>query len=173
MIGRTHFFIGANAAWLMIAFQQLDIWIFALIVFGGLGGLLPDIDTRTSQINVMTGGATRIFLIDKLFRHRSFSHSLLVLPLIAVLSSFLFKLHYLVPFVFVLGYVSHLFIDGINDQGCEYFYPNSKNFRLIPKFLCVTTGGIVDNLLFVAGVIGIAFLIMTYMGLMQVQIMHV
>ncbi len=88
MTGRTHFIIGANVAWLALLFQPMNIWLIPLVAAGGLAGLLPDIDTPASTIHQKSQGLTRILLLHKILRHRGFSHSLLVLPFIALLSFF-------------------------------------------------------------------------------------
>lgn len=151
MTGKTHFVLGANAVWLAPLLGAQPWLLPVLAMVGGLSGLVPDMDTRRSELSHATGGLTRMFFLDLLFRHRSATHSLLGIGLFTALSSLLFKIDFAAPFVAVLGYVSHPFIDGFNPQGCEYLYPLKTNFRLIPRFLCVDTGGWVDRLLFGAG----------------------
>ncbi|OQB19767.1 MAG: Inner membrane protein YdjM [Parcubacteria group bacterium ADurb.Bin192] len=170
MTGRTHFIIGANVAWLALLFQPMNIWLIPLVAAGGLAGLLPDIDTPASTIHQKSQGLTRILLLHKILRHRGFSHSLLVLPFIALLSFFLFPIYPLLPLVFFWGYVSHPLIDGFNPQGCEYLFPNPKNYRLIPKFLCVDTGGWVDHLLFVIGSLALLAMPLHYLGLITLAV---
>lgn len=170
MTGRTHFIIGANTAWLALFFQPMNFWMVPLVLTGALAGLLPDIDTRASTIHQKSQGLTRILLLHKILRHRGFSHSLLILPFIAVLASLLFPIYPLLPLVFFWGYVSHPLIDGFNPQGCEYLFPNPKNYRLIPRFLCVDTGGWVDHLLFIVGLLSLLAMPLYYFGLITLVV---
>jgi len=141
-----------------------------LAMIGGLAGLVPDMDTRKSELSHATGGLTRMFFLDLLFRHRSATHSLLGVALFGALSTLLFKLDFAAPLVAVLGYASHPFIDGFNPQGCEYFYPVKNNYRLIPKFLCVDTGGWADHLLFGICCLGLAVFMAMRLGWVSVQV---
>lgn len=170
MTGKTHFALGANAVWIAPFFGVAPWLLPVLAMLGGLAGLLPDIDTRKSELSHATGGLTRMFLIDILFRHRSVTHSLLGVALFAALSSPLFKLEFAAPCVAVLGYVSHPFIDGFNPQGCEYFYPLKNNYRIIPKFLCVDTGGWIDHLLFAVCCLSLVAFLGVRLGWIQISL---
>jgi membrane-bound metal-dependent hydrolase YbcI (DUF457 family) len=169
MTGKTHIVVGANTAWIAVALLPLDLWFIVLPIIGGVAALLPDLDNRHATVHQLTKGLLRLLLIDRI-RHRSLFHSLLILPVIIFASTFLFKIHIMAPLMFTLGYISHPFIDGFNPQGCEYLYPWKRNFRLIPKFLCVDTGGWVDQMLFGLGCVGILLFLLVYSGLMQITI---
>ena len=169
MTGKTHFVIGANTAWLAFIFMPQSAWFFGLMLAGGFVALLPDLDNKHAEIHQLTKGLLRLLLIDKL-RHRSLLHSLIIMPVVAVASYFTFKFYPMLPWIITLGYASHPFIDGFNPQGCEYFYPSSKNFRLIPEFLCVKTGGWVDHILFGLGVLAFGLFVAVYFGLIQIQL---
>lgn len=170
MTGRTHFVVGANVAWTALLFGATVPWLAIFALIGGIGGLLPDIDTRKSELSHATGGLTRMFFVDLLFRHRSATHSLLGILLVAVVSSSSISLHPLLPLIITSGYASHPFIDGFNPQGCEYLYPNKNNYRLIPRFLCVDTGGWVDHSLFFFGCLGLMCLLFVSMGWIQIAL---
>jgi len=169
MTGKTHFAVGTNAVWLSLLFGPASWPLIGLAFIGGIAGLLPDIDTRKSTVNHETGGLLRIFLLDILFRHRSVTHSLLGTILAACLFVPLYRLHPLAPLIALAGFASHLFIDGFNPQGCEYLYPNKNNYRLIPKLLCVDTGGWVDHLLFFLASATFALFACHALGLVSLQ----
>lgn len=169
MTGKTHFVVGANSAWVAFVFLPTDLWFIVLPVVGGFAALLADLDNRHATIHQITRGLLRLLLIDRL-RHRSLFHSLMILPVVIFISTFLFPIHVMAPVVFVLGYVSHPLLDGFNPQGCEYLYPIKTNYRFLPRFLCVDTGGWVDSALFGLGLIGILLFLMAYAGLIQITI---
>ncbi len=169
MTGKTHIVVGANTAWIAVAFLPLDLWFIVLPLVGGVAALLPDLDNRHATIHQLTRGLLRLLLIDRL-RHRSLFHSLLIVPPVIFASTFLFSVHVMAPLVFTLGYISHPLIDGFNPQGCEYLYPSKKNYRFLPRFLCVDTGGWVDHALFGLGLVGTLFFLLTYAGLVQITI---
>lgn len=154
-MGRTHFALGANSVWFLFLLGPIGWPALWLAAIGGLAGLLPDIDTRKSGIHEVTGGLLRLFLLDILFRHRSITHSIIGFLLVVLLSSALATVDPVLPLIISLGYASHLLIDGTNPQGCEYLYPKKENYRLIPKILCVDTGGWMDNVIFTVSIIGL------------------
>ncbi|MFZ6015454.1 MAG: metal-dependent hydrolase [Patescibacteria group bacterium] len=169
MTGKTHFVVGANTAWAAFLFVPQDSWFIVLPLIGGIAALLPDLDNRHATIHQWTKGLLRLLLIDRV-RHRSLFHSLLIMPLVIFGSTFLFPIHAMAPMMFTLGFASHPFIDGFNPQGCEYLYPCKKNFRFLPKFLCVDTGGWVDHMIFGLGLVGILLFLLTYAGLIHISI---
>ncbi|MBU2567018.1 metal-dependent hydrolase [Patescibacteria group bacterium] len=171
MTGKTHFVVGANTAWIAYLLLPQDLLFIILPLIGGFAALLPDLDNRHATIHQWTKGLLRLLLIDRV-RHRSLFHSLIILPVVIFVSSFLFPIHLIAPVVFVFGYASHPFIDGFNPQGCEYLYPWGRNFRLIPKFLCVDTGGWVDHLLFFMASMGIIAYLLMYSGFIRIDLMQ-
>ncbi len=171
MTGRTHFLIGANAAWL-ISMNHLHAapW---LIPLAGVAALLPDLDAHESvikNISVSIGGkksglAIKPFVplqmvFSTLFRHRTWLHSLVAVVVVAVLCVvFLgrFPLEYTAAIV--LGYISHLVSDALTKHGIELFLPFKQRFRLLPKALGIKTGGILDMALMLIAALGIAVLV--------------
>ena len=112
------------------------ILIIIYIYFAYIGSLFPDIDMRGSYIS------KRYPLIYKnigsKFKHRGFTHSLLfiyflyyILKLLAIYSD-----NNIVFFClssgFLVGYVSHLFLDMITKEGIQVFYPITINFSILP-----------------------------------------
>jgi len=169
MTGRTHFAIGANMTWLIFLTADRSWIILVLPLLAGVVALLPDLDNQHAQIHQWTKGILRLFLIDRL-RHRSLLHSLIILPVVGFLFSFLYFIYPLAPIIFLLAYASHGFIDGFNPQGVEYLYPWTKNLRLIPRFLTVKTGGWVDHGLFILGSLGMIVFLLMFFGLIKVVV---
>lgn len=96
-----------------------------------LGGLLPDIDIKTSIISKFlfpVAWIVRIFC-----KHRGFTHSLLAI-LILLVTSLKYWDHN--PLFFIglpIGYVSHIFLDMLTPEGVVLFYPFFKtHIRLRP-----------------------------------------
>ncbi len=169
MMGKTHFAIGANAAWIALYFSQgtLDpIWVPGLLIIGGVAGLIPDMDTRKSSINKIAN----TFYLHKFLRHRSFTHSMLAVVGVGVMAPWMGGVHPIAPTVFFLGYLSHPIIDGLNDMGVEYFFPKDKNYRLLPKVLCVSTGGWVDHLFFGLGSVGMLGFALVALNMINISI---
>ena len=115
------------------------------IVFVLIAGIFPDIDTPKSKI----GSLFRP--ISYLFKHRGFTHSLLVLPLISFV---LYKFGYFaLALPILIGYKSHLIGDAITKEGITPLHPLSK-FK-IRGF--IKTGGVLENIIF-----GALFLVSAY-----------
>jgi membrane-bound metal-dependent hydrolase YbcI (DUF457 family) len=169
MTGKTHFVIGANVAWVAYLIVPKDMWFLLLPLIGGISALLPDLDNRHATVHQWTKGLLRLLLIDRV-RHRSLFHSLIIIPLVMLGSAFLLPIHVTVPLVFTLGYMSHPFIDGFNPQGCEFLYPSKKNYRFLPRFLCVDTGGWVDHMLFGLGLLCLAFYYVYFFELINISL---
>lgn len=94
-----------------------------------VGSLLPDIDHPKSYIG------RRVPLIPdivyKFWGHRTVTHSMLAIILIALISlpliSFgLYKFWY----GLIVGYISHLLIDMLNPQGISLFFPILSRFSV-------------------------------------------
>lgn len=169
MMGKTHFVVGANAAWITLYLAQgpLDpIWIPGLLLLGGIAGLIPDMDTRKSSINKIAN----TFYLHHFLRHRSFTHSMVAMFGVGLVAPWLGGVHPIAPTVFFLGYLTHPMIDGFNHLGVEYFFPKEKNYRLIPKFLCVSTGGWIDHLFFGLGTVGMLSFALVALKIINISI---
>lgn len=106
--------------------------IIPLVVMTGagiIGGLFPDIDKEGSAVSHRAPGASRI--IETLFGHRGFFHT----PLIVIAMIVLYLLaeptniyaRYC-TYGFILGYISHLFLDFLTPMGIMLFYPFSNRY---------------------------------------------
>lgn len=160
MSGRTHAVVGANAAWiapLLGGSTNIPLILFALI--GAVAALLPDIEAGRAKIQYVAGGVFGIF--RNIFQHRGFTHSLLGVLLLFLLSLSTFSLHPVLPLIITLGYITHPVIDGFNHAGTQYLYPVQRKFWLVPKILRTPLGGLADQLLFVLGLLGVALLVLS------------
>lgn len=90
---------------------------FVLILITLFSALLPDIDHPKSHLNKRFK-ITKIFSF--LFRHRGLIHSLLFCLIISGIIYFLKKE---LAFAFLIGFLSHLFLDALTPEGINPLYP--------------------------------------------------
>lgn len=104
--------------------------------FAYIGSLYPDIDMRGSYISKRYPIIYKYF--GSRFRHRSFTHSLIFISLLAYGFNFLIKstdsniVFICVSCGFLVGYLSHLVLDLLTKEGIEIFYPITINFSFLP-----------------------------------------
>jgi inner membrane protein len=160
MRGPTHALGGAATAAIFLAVPSLQTTpILLLSILGAFAALVPDLDNSESTLENLRVGGVRIFkcpafIIDKMFKHRGYLHSLLALALLSfVLLGFLPMLPKDVVIVILLGYLSHIALDSLTPVGIPWLYPLEHNFRLLPKILCITTGSIAEMAFFVVLVV--------------------
>lgn len=140
MTGKTHIIGGVAAS---LAFAQITNYEPAILLGAGvIGSLIPDICHAGSKI----GRALPILskLINGLFGHRTFTHSLLFLVLFAAL------LHNFMPIEAVsagllVGMASHIVLDMATKRGVKLLFPFKWNIRFP---LTATTGGTSEYLVF-------------------------
>ena len=111
------------------------------VVLAVIGSLLPDIDHEDAKIHKLLPTRRLTFL----FTHRGFFHSLFPAALLYVVFT-------LIGFTWVgsalvVGYLSHLFLDGMTKMGIHLLYP----FLHVRGFIDV--GGMVEKALFVGLVV--------------------
>ncbi|MFC1687037.1 metal-dependent hydrolase [Patescibacteria group bacterium] len=167
MRGTTHAVIGANTVWIPVL---CNVPVFPwFILIGAFAALLPDLDASESKIKhlSLSGyiGKMRIrikpfaplsMIFSRLFGHRGALHSLTVVVIVAVATSFLIPYTSVVTwYLFIFGYASHLVADACTRSGIELFWPFKNRFRFFPKILRIRTGGMVDSLLLILGTGGI------------------
>lgn len=140
MLGKTHFMCGLLAGAIVNDMVNKKIELLPIAVTG-ISALLPDIDNPNSMLGHKIKPVS--ILLNKLFGHRTITHSL---DFIIIISATLFAL-YKSPFIpfMTLGLLTHWILDALTMQGVGIciFTPDVK-FRLrIAK-----TGGLIDQLLF-------------------------
>ena len=120
MLGFTHVLFALFLSLLFVRFSSFDA-LFVLFVL--IGSLLPDIDESSSIIG------RKFKLVGWLSRHRGFFHSFYFMLLVAVLFWFWSEL---AAFAFVLGFLSHLFLDSLTRGGVSPFL-TKKRFKGLLK----------------------------------------
>lgn len=142
MTGNTHI-IGGLAASLAVA-QVTNYEPILLVGAGVVGALMPDICHGGSTIGRKFKVLSK--LINTLFGHRSFTHSLLFLGLLAILlTSFVNNESIIVGLL--VGIVSHLILDMATKNGIKLLFP----LKLTVRFpITAKTGGTVEYLVFAA-----------------------
>lgn len=125
MQGNTHIIGGITAS---LAFAQIsNDNPLVLVGAGVIGALLPDICHGGSKIGRKLPIISKI--VNTMFGHRSFTHSLLFLFLVGML------LHTFIPYKSIslgilLGMASHILLDMATKKGVKLFFPVSISVRL-------------------------------------------
>ncbi|MFJ3388172.1 MULTISPECIES: metal-dependent hydrolase [Lysinibacillus] len=140
MQGNTHIIGGITAS---LAFAQIsNDNPLVLVGAGVIGALLPDICHGGSKIGRKFPVISKI--VNTLFGHRSFTHSLLFLFLVGML------LHTFIPYESIslgilLGMASHVFLDMGTKKGVKLFFPVSISVRLP---ITIKTGSKAEKVVF-------------------------
>lgn len=151
MLGITHCTIGTGAGLaLALATHQPPLQAGALALLGGLGGLLPDVDSPHALIHRL---AIVTRLVALFVKHRGITHSLLALALVGALA-----LRF-PPWglALALGYSSHLIADAVTIEGIPLLYPWGRMFHLLPPHTRLKTGGLVESFIRVGTVLGVVW----------------
>ncbi|MFA6553609.1 MAG: metal-dependent hydrolase [Patescibacteria group bacterium] len=168
MKGITHASVGANAVWIPVLLGMATApW---LVVVAAFAALLPDLDASESKIKHLSVGgkigginvgieplAPVAMVTSGIFGHRGFLHSLLLIAILSICAFLFLKQSLAVVLVIIFGYTSHIIIDMLTRSGVELFWPIRTRVGLLPKFLRVKTGGIIDTILLLAGAAGVIF----------------
>ena len=168
MLGRTHIIIGLTT--LAIAHSQIlaaggliqphpvaGIPTGPLFCLGAatVGALLPDLDANESTIQQelgMLGVAAQSGITLLGVKHRGVLHSGLATVIVLTLSTSIgYRLGYFdVGVAFGLGYASHVLLaDALTVAGVPLFWPSSRRFHLLPRFLRIRTGGPAEWFVFI------------------------
>ena len=93
------------------------------IIFGAIGGLLPDIDHENSTLGKLNPLSSKM-------EHRGFCHSLVFVAIIGALCKFVLKIPIMNIESLQIGMLSHLLLDMLNIQGIQLLWPIKKEFSL-------------------------------------------
>lgn len=162
MVARTHD-LGAMTA-LNIAFVVMPIpsisLATALTCIGAnfIGGLAPDLDNQSSHLwrRVRGGSIWGRILSPLLGGHRLISHSLLgtiisgglFWLLLSAISEIVLVDMYFVWWAFMIGFISHLFLDSFTRQGIPLLFPLPYQIGIPPlRRLRIRTGGVAEKAL--------------------------
>lgn len=116
-------------------FYQI-ILLFIYGYFANIGSLACDIDMKGSYISKRFPIIYKIF--GKRLRHRGFTHSLVFLSFLIYFTNVIliysdFNIAFLCLFSgFIIGILSHVFLDLLTKEGVELFYPLQTNFSILP-----------------------------------------
>lgn len=142
MTGKTHIIGGLAASLALANVMNYDP---VLLVGGGVvGALIPDICHGGSTIGRTLPMVSK--LVNMLFGHRSFTHSLLFLLFVGfALKSF--AVNESVGVGLLIGMISHIVLDMATKNGVKLFFP----FKVKIRFpLTTRTGGAVEYVVFAA-----------------------
>ena len=130
MIGRTHLAAGILCGEAMVLFQNAtNVSDAAFIVAAAaVGSLLPDIDHPRSMLaNSSRTTKTVSGVVSSVTQHRGFTHTLAFAGLMWFLATRLAAQFDVVSndivISFMLGLLSHLAIDTLNERGVMWFWP--------------------------------------------------
>ncbi len=150
MMYKTHLLFAFLVGLFLVQEMNFNSIFFIFLVL--VSSFIPDIDTSNSKI----GREFRVssFVLNKLFSHRGFFHSLLLPLLFYFLFRFLVDYNQVAMAIFS-GTSSHLFLDLMTKEGISLFAPFSK--IRIRGF--IRTNGLLEKIFFVVLLFLVVFLI--------------
>ncbi|WP_313894595.1 metal-dependent hydrolase [Psychrobacillus sp.] len=142
MTGKTHIIGGIATS---LAFAQISNYDPVLLVGAGVvGALIPDICHGGSKIGRTFPLISKV--VQVLFGHRTFTHSLLFLFLIGALLNMI-SINESIVAGMLVGIASHLILDMATKNGIKLLFP----IKITVRFPMTTrTGGTVEHIVFVA-----------------------
>lgn len=161
MTERTHDLAGLTLLTIAFVLNPLSeltlVTFFAIMLSNQIGTTFPDLDQPTAEFyrELPAGSVVGRLFSPLLGGHRHISHSLLGMAIYSYLYHLLlvylakyFKVDMnLVWWAFILGYLSHLFMDSLTKEGVPWFFPLPVRFGFPPfKWLRITTGAIFEKL---------------------------
>jgi len=142
MTGKTHIIGGLAAS---LAFAQVTSYDPVLLVGAGvIGAIIPDICHGGSKVGRAFPLVSKV--INVLFGHRSFTHSLLFLVIMAFLMNS-FVTNESVTAGVLVGMASHLVLDMATRNGIKLLFPLKIRVRFP---LTTRTGGTVEYMVLAA-----------------------
>lgn len=178
MKARTHDLAAITGLGIVVILQptlptmSLATVVVALLA-NQLGGIAPDIDQPTAPFwrNLPIGGFFGRFLAKMLGGHRFITHSLLgVIGTGFLVSLLLTALHPIMPHVqadivwwaFMIGMISHLFMDSFTKEGVPWLLPLPIKFGFPPmRRFRITTGKWGENFVVFPGLMVFALVIVS------------
>ncbi len=142
MTGKTHIVGGIASGMALASVTSYDPTI--LFLSGAVGGLIPDICHGGSKIGRKAPTLSKV--INVLFGHRTFTHSLLFLLLVWFVLGAFVSIESITLGVLV-GMASHLVLDAATKNGIKLLYPLSITIRLP---ITIRTGGSAEYVVLIA-----------------------
>ena len=161
MTWRTHVLGGVASLWLLAAVPgaiNSDIVagnIGLLATLATVGALLPDLDASDSKLRHLNLGigfepfSLPGHFMSKALSHRGLLHSGLGISLCAVLFALPLGLWlgWQAGLSLILGYISHVALDGCTRTGVPLLYPNKQKWWLLPAPWRFVTGSFAEDVL--------------------------
>ncbi|KMK77756.1 metal-dependent hydrolase [Alkalihalobacillus pseudalcaliphilus] len=154
MTGKTHIMGGIAASATVAYFTNYDP--LAMMVSGAVGGLLPDICHGGSKMGRRFPVTSRI--VNTLFGHRTFTHSLLFLAIIGFILNQFMPVEAITVGV-LTGMTSHILLDSFTRNGVRLFYPFPLTFRFP---VTIRTGSLVENIVVTGFTIVVIYFTITF-----------
>ncbi|ERF49581.1 membrane protein [Staphylococcus sp. EGD-HP3] len=149
MTGKTHASCGFLVGALAIEYYETDLFISVTVVtLAIISSLLPDICHAQSKIGRRFKFIS--IIIRLLFGHRTFTHSILFVSIIAALLYMIQTPNYYLITI-ICGLLSHVILDMLTPRGVKLLYPIPISIKFPVQF---KTGGLVDLSLATALTIG-------------------
>lgn len=149
MTGKTHASCGFLVGALAIEYYETDLFISVTVVtLAIISSLLPDICHAQSRIGRRFKFIS--IIIRLLFGHRTFTHSILFVSIIAALLYMIQTPNYYLITI-ICGLLSHVILDILTPRGVKLLYPIPISIKFPVQF---KTGGLVDLSLATALTIG-------------------
>lgn len=149
MTGKTHASCGFLVGALAIEYYETDLFISVTVVtLAIISSLLPDICHAQSRIGKRFKFIS--IIIRLLFGHRTFTHSILFVSIIAALLYMIQTPNYYLITI-ICGLLSHVILDMLTPRGVKLLYPIPISIKFPVQF---KTGGLVDLSLATALTIG-------------------
>ncbi|MEX6340531.1 metal-dependent hydrolase [Staphylococcus arlettae] len=149
MTGKTHASCGFLVGALAIEYYETDLFISVTVVtLAIISSLLPDICHAQSKIGRRFKFIS--IIIRLLFGHRTFTHSILFVSIIAALLYMIQTPNYYLITI-ICGLLSHVILDMLTPRGVKLLYLIPISIKFPVQF---KTGGLVDLSLATALTIG-------------------
>jgi inner membrane protein len=117
-----------------------------ILLIGGAASLLPDIDHTESIVGRLFWPISNV--VNKRFGHRTITHSLIAVLVVAAISAGIFIANQQVAIAFFAGYLSAIVGDMLTKSGVKLLWPNQNNWVILENpALRFTTGGIGEFIL--------------------------
>ena len=148
----THFAFGLLTALLFLDFFNIqNKLLFVLIVM--FFSITPDIHDTKSRIGKQNKIMSKI--INFIFGHRGFFHSIYIR---LILFFVFYNINNEIGIAILIGYFSHLFVDGLTKNGIRPFYPLIN--RKINGFF--RTNSLLEKIFFLIVVLLDLYFLLTY-----------
>jgi len=110
----------------------------SLLAVVAIASLLPDIDHPKSVLGTILFPISTY--ISRKFGHRTVTHSLAFVGMVAAASAPMFLVHWSYWLAIVVGTLAHIVSDGMNVSGVPLMWPKTRPYYFVPENLLVKVG---------------------------------